>query len=436
MHRRTRRPALTLTAVAAVAALAACSGSPGPAEGGGGSDAADEPVELRLAWWGADARHAVTQEVIDLFEAEYPHITVVGDFSDWGGYWDRLATATAGGDMPDVMQMDGQYLATYADRGALMDLGAAEGFSAGDIDEAALAAGEIDGTLYGVVNAVNSWAVVTNRTLIEAAGLEMPDDTTWTWDDLAELSVAVTQADVDGAVGLQDYALTQGTIDQFARQQGEDLWTADGELGVSEETLVAYWELALELLESGALPSAAAQTEALGVTQDQSFTATNRAAFGFWWSNQLGALQATSGQDLVLLRPPLDDDGDRGIWYRPSQFWSASASTDHPEEAALLIDFLVNSEAAGEVLLAERGTPANVTVREAVRPLLAEADQAIAEYLDSIADELDGVATLPPAGSADFENTLRRYTSEVYFGSTTPQEAAPAFIAEVQNMLG
>lgn len=46
-----------------------------------------------------------------------------------------------------------------------------------------------------------------------------------------------------------------------------------------------------------------------------------------------------------------------------------------------------------------------------------------------------GVAELAPAGSAEFENTLRRYTSEVYFGSMSPQDAAAGLTQEVEAML-
>ncbi|WP_249380828.1 ABC transporter substrate-binding protein [Actinotalea sp. K2] len=431
-----RRIATGAAAAALSLALVACTADSAPATDDAGTDGSPASVELRLAWWGSDARHQVTQEVLDLFEAEYPHISVTPDFSDWDGYWDRLATATAAGDMPDVLQMDGQYLATYAERGALTDLYGLESFTSSQIDEDALASGEVGGSLYGVVNAVNSWAVIANRTLIEEAGLEMPDDTTWTWQDLADLSIALSAATGPTVHGLQDYGLTQGTIDQWSRQHGESLWTPDGGFGVSEDTLVEYWELALELIEAGGLPSPSEQVEQASATQDQSGTATNTAALGFWWSNQLSALSTASGQDLTLLRPPLSPDGQRGIWYRPSQFWSVSASTAHPEEAGLLVDFLVNSTAAGEVLLAERGTPGNVEVRRAIAPLLGDQDRAIAEYLDDIGDELDGVAELAPAGSSEFESVLVRYSSQVYFGSMTPQDAAAGLIAEVETMLG
>src|SRR5690606_26206383 len=37
------------------------------------------PAEIRFGWWGNDDRAARTQAVIDLFEAAYPDISVVGE---------------------------------------------------------------------------------------------------------------------------------------------------------------------------------------------------------------------------------------------------------------------------------------------------------------------------------------------------------------------
>src|SRR5690349_19390257 len=116
MRHEISRRALLFAAPAAFA-LAGCSGS-----GGGSTELSNEPVTLRFTWWGSDARHQRTQQVITLFQKKYPNITVKGEFKDWNGYWDSLATTTAAQEAPDVIQMDELYLASYAQRGALLDL--------------------------------------------------------------------------------------------------------------------------------------------------------------------------------------------------------------------------------------------------------------------------------------------------------------------------
>ncbi len=124
---------LTMTAALPVA----CSSS-----SGGGDELSAGPVTLRFSWWGADDRHKRTQQVIDLFQKKHPNITVRGEFKDWNSYWDSLATTVAANDAPDVIQMDELYLASYAQRGALLDLNTEKThLKTADFDPKALATG-------------------------------------------------------------------------------------------------------------------------------------------------------------------------------------------------------------------------------------------------------------------------------------------------------
>ena len=116
----TRRTALALgLTVPGLAGLAAC----GPnASGGGGGGSADGSASLRLAWWGNPTRDESTKEVVEAFEEVDDSISVSLEPGEWSGYWDKLATQTAGGDTPDVIQMDEKYIAEYGGRGALLNL--------------------------------------------------------------------------------------------------------------------------------------------------------------------------------------------------------------------------------------------------------------------------------------------------------------------------
>ena len=81
-----------------------------------------EPVTIRFAWWGSQARNDQTQEVVELFEKEYPWITVECEFVGWDQYFDNLSTQIAAGDMPDILQHDYRYLETYVNKDLLLPL--------------------------------------------------------------------------------------------------------------------------------------------------------------------------------------------------------------------------------------------------------------------------------------------------------------------------
>src|SRR5262245_55547326 len=87
---------------------------------GGLAWAAD--VALRMAWWGGKARATLTQKAIDLYVSKNPGVSVDTEYLGWGDYWARLSTETSGGNSPDIVQMDIEYLADYASRGVLLPL--------------------------------------------------------------------------------------------------------------------------------------------------------------------------------------------------------------------------------------------------------------------------------------------------------------------------
>jgi multiple sugar transport system substrate-binding protein len=102
---RARKSLLPKAAAAAAVlslALTGCGGAP--------QASSDGPVTLRFSWWGSDTRHKMTEKLIAAFEAENPNINVEGEYGDWSGYWDKLATQVASQDAPDIIQMDAAYL--------------------------------------------------------------------------------------------------------------------------------------------------------------------------------------------------------------------------------------------------------------------------------------------------------------------------------------
>jgi multiple sugar transport system substrate-binding protein len=185
MRNRTLR-ALATAAPAAALLLTAC---------GGGSGDDDGVVELRYAFWGSDERAQMTQDMIDTFEAENPGIRVEIDYADFGAYFDRLATSVASGDAPDIMTMGGAYHSEYAGRGALLDLAqVGDVIRTDEIPDDLLAHGTFDEALYAIPTGVVGYAMVANPAVFDQAGLELPDDTAWTWDDFAGLCTEIGTA--------------------------------------------------------------------------------------------------------------------------------------------------------------------------------------------------------------------------------------------------
>ncbi|QTX03737.1 ABC transporter substrate-binding protein [Agromyces archimandritae] len=429
-----RRLGIVAGVGAAALALTACAGN---GAGEQSLELGDEEVTLSFTWWGNDTRHAMTEEVIAAFEKEHPNITIEPQYTDWSGYWDKLSTSVAAGDIPDIIQMDEKQLTTYASNGVLMDLTTlAEALPTDDIPEAVLGTGMLDGALYGVPVGINSYTIMANLDLLEQYGVEAPDDASWTWDDLRAASEQISKASGGTVVGTQSWGFEDGGLNNWLRQHGGSLYSTDGKVAATEDDLAGWWRFLLESTESGAMPDPAATVEREAGGLAESFTATNESAFGPWWSNQVQALREASGQNLVALHVPAIEGAEDGWqYYKPSMFWSASAKTEHPAEVAAFLDFLGNSEEAADILLAERGVPANETIRAYLTPKLDEANQSVVAYLDDLAPEIGDAPPATPPGGGEIETIVEQHTQKVLFGELSPEDAAKSFIAELQQAL-
>lgn len=410
-----------------------------PGDDGNGGDAPGGEVgeaTIRFSWWGSDARHQMNQQLIDAFNEEYPDITVVPDIADWGGYWDKLATQTAGGDTPDVIMQEERYLREYAERGVLANLNDYD-IDTSAIEESLLGSGEFSDGLWGIPTGVNVRVMMADPQFFEDAGVDFPDDTTWTWDDYHNTMVQLSENSDAGSFGAQDFGFIEPDLSIWARQHGQNLWNEDGEIGVDAETIAALWERSLSLIEDGGAPDASMSLEIDAGGPEQSLLATNRGSVAKFWTNQLGAISGASGRDLQLLRYPGETEFERtGLFLKPAMAISMSGSSNHPEAAALFIDWMLNSNTAGEIILSDRGLPANLDVREHILPLLDETEQQAADFIAEVSDEIVDAPPAPPQGAGQVASLLAQINEEVLFGQTSPQDAAERFIQEANSITG
>ncbi|WP_156253871.1 ABC transporter substrate-binding protein [Pseudactinotalea terrae] len=430
----TRRTLLTVAgALGITGGLAAC-GRGGTGTGAGGSTSGGtsggSAAAIRFTWWGPTFYQEFTQEMVDLFMAANTEIGVASEPAEWSGYWDRLATQVAANDEPDVINMDGKYLAEYGGRGVLADLEQLP-IDLSNVAAADLDSGRLDGTLYALSTGQNAWVVLANPQLFESAGLEIPDDKTWTWDDAAELAAAFPEAlpDVVGLTNGGSYA----DLTIWARQNGEDLWNDEG-MAVSADVLAQWFQWLLDLQTSGGTLGASASQEDSTLSLEQQAFATGRTAMSWAWTNQLGNYREASGvEDVVMLRPPslAGEATENGLFGKASMFWSISARSEAPEAAAALVDFLVNDESANAIQLLNRGVPSNPDMVATMQDKLTETDVYVADFIAEVLTEISSTPAVQPTGSSTAQDVFTRYLTEVRFGNMTAADAAAGTIEEV-----
>jgi len=417
-------------AVAAAAAmalgLAACGGS-------SSTDAkklSTDPVTITVDFWGGDARVQATQKVIDAFEKEHSNITVTPQYADWNGYWDQLATSTAAGTMPDVVQMDELYLASYAGKGALLDLGTTN-LDTSKVDEAVLDTGKVDGKLYAMPTGVGVYSVVANADLFKKYGVALPDDDTWTWDDYAKIANELTQKSGGKIHGSDQMGgFDAGSVKYWARQDGGEVFGDGNKVTLNPDSLAKMWQYELDLQKSGGMWSPANITESFNAGTSANGLATSKVAMSTQYNTQLTAFEAANKSHFVLLKLP-EPQGIHPNSYKPAMYWTVSSTSKHPAEAAEFANFLVNDPEAAKIIGTDRGVPANPDSQKAIEPTLTSADKAAIAYAKRVTPGQAPLVT--PNGASTIEAILQRYTQDVFAGKQTPQDAANAFIKELQG---
>jgi multiple sugar transport system substrate-binding protein len=268
---------------------------------GDGGEVSEEPVTIRFTWLGSDERAATTQQVIEEFQKEYPHITVQGEPKSFDGYFDTLATQMAAGDAPDVITFGGSYVLEYGARGALVDLNTLSTMDMSPFNESILASSTVDGVVYGAPTGGNTVAVIANPAIFEAAGVEMPDDDSWTWEEFVQIANDISAGTPEGTYGVE--MRPYDVLGAYAAQQTDGgLYNMDGGLEATPDVLEAYWDMELSLLDGGGMPSAELTSEVMMAGVEQTLMGQGKSAMIMGYSNQVGDYATASGQDLVLLR--------------------------------------------------------------------------------------------------------------------------------------
>lgn len=393
---------------------------------------AQEPVELRMTWWGGQERHDRTLEVIEMYEAQNPHVTIIPEYSGFDGYFDKLTTQFAAGNAPDIIQYGGN-LNDFVARNVVLPLDEFVGKEL-DIsrhDQSMIDAATMDGKFYGVTLGSNAWGVLVNKTVFEEAGVPLPDKD-WTWEEFEQAAIQITEA-TDGKIyGAGDFR--EDGFGIFLAQRDKQIHN-NGVLGFEQQDVQDWFQMWDDFRKSGAAAIAEIQAGA-SQTPEQSLLVKRAVAMESVASNQYGAYSnATEDELLLYLNPHNSETGKNGISLRPSQFLAGYSETNHPAEVAKFLDFFTNNLEATEVLGNDRGAPVNSEVRENLIAKAGEIDQAIFAFIQEVSKTSNApyVPNLP--GYNETQALFQRASEKISFGQSSVADATAEYWTELQKIM-
>ena len=228
--RTTKTRLRTAGALAVVAALAVtgCGRDEGATTGGDtkAADVKSGKASGEITIWALGAEGEQVGEIAAGFEEENPEATVKVTVIPFDAAHDKIATAIAGGQTPDVSLVGTTWLSEFAATGALdptpTDLIDASAFFEGSWDTTV-----VDGTSFGVPWYTETRQIYYRKDLAEKAGV-VPSEG-WSWDDLKAFATAMQdKAGAKWGMYLQPGATgSWQTYMPFAWQQGAELVEGD-----------------------------------------------------------------------------------------------------------------------------------------------------------------------------------------------------------------
>lgn len=418
MNNKILKRILGVTVVAFSLFLAAC----GNGEGGANGD-----VTLTYSIWDS-VQEPGMQAAADVFNERNDDIHVNVEVTPWDQYWTKLESSAQGENLPDIFWMHSNEIAKYSEGNVLYDL--TEAIETGDVDLANYPAElnelyEVDGKILGVPKDYGTIGLWYNKEIFDEAGLDYPNET-WTWDDLLENAIELTDEENDVYGFLAPLNREEGYHNFIYQNGGQVLSDDKSQSGFrSPETVEAVqWYADLSTVH-GVSPDSGAFAENAPLSYFQS----GRAAMLFQGSWMTGEIANNEYSNKVADVTVLPAGNERASIFNGLAN-SVSATTNHPEEAIRFLEFLSSEE--GMALQGQEG---------GAIPAYAGADSSFIEAYpqfntQAFLDMMDyGVIKPYSRYTTRWENVENNALIPVFNGEATVEEVADQLVTEIEAVL-
>ena len=424
-----RRDFLKVTGAVGVAGLlAACGGSSNSTAASTASSAAEaasvaglssDPVTLTMSWWGGESRHNAYQEALKAFSAANSNITVNPTFAAWSGWEDTMSTKFAGGVAEDVCQINWNWLYNYSANGqTFIDLNSVTDYlDLSQWDDAKLAACNVANAQQCVPVAMTGRIFYWNMTTFNKAGItEVPKSL----DDLMAAGKAFQEK-----LGDDYYPMHLGAYDRMIlmvfyleSKYGKD-WAdpTTSTLNYTADEIAEGIDFIKSLVDGHVIMPLPTYYGANGdgATHQSNEWITGKIAGIFEWDSAASKYQDaldeenkpgfTVGEEIKF--------GDyNGGFSKVSMGLAITKTCEHPAEAAMLINFLLNEKEGAEIMGSECGLPASKAGLEAaqaagkIKELVAEANGKVMAFVGFQLDPLFEANDLKATGTGIYQEVF------------------------------
>lgn len=366
--------------------------------------------------------------MIQAFQAANPGVQVKVETAPFDDYFTKLRTLIAGGQAPDVFELNYENFVDYASKDTLLDLNP---LIAGDKNfdpkvfyPRAYDLFKADGKQYGLSESFSDVVLFYNKDLFEKAGLALPTDD-WTWDDAMAAAKKLTDA------GAGQWGLFKPT--QFwefyktAYQFGCDFFNADKTATLINDPKCVD---ALNFMVSLSQKEKVMPTDAeMGGVGDDALFKQGKVAMwvnGIW---QFAAMKDAPFKWDIAVEP--------GAARKGTHFFSnavvASKDTKNPEAAWAWLKFFTSSPEAAKTRVASAWELPALNNPDLFKDYLAQTPPANRQ---AVFKSLEDLVTPPViAKQNEMQDAINAQLDKAKQGLVTPQQALDAAKQEVDALL-
>lgn len=318
-----------------------------------------EDCELTFDWWGGDGRHEATLAALDAFMAKYPGIKVNATYGAWDGWEAAEALKFNSNTTADVVQINASWIPQYDAEGqTFLDLSTVSDtidFSQWDQQYLDMCKDPVGGQA-SVPVSLTGRILFFDKTSFDEVGVEIPK----TVEDLKAAGEAFK------AYNEEYYPLVLGAYDralfatQYLSAKYQKPVVADNKLQFTQEELQDGVEFINSLVESHAIPSLQTLGGDGASSTDQNPKWTDGRYAGIYeWDSSFGKYVGALAEGREFVVADELEEMKAGTFYKVTLSFAIGANSQHPHEAALLINYLLNDPEGVAIMGTQRGIPAS-----------------------------------------------------------------------------
>lgn len=416
----------------------------------------DTSREYEITFWAKNdtnkAQTEVYEKAIRDFQELYPNITVnLRLYTDYGKIYNDVITNISTNTTPNVCITYPDHIATYmtgSNTVVTLDelfgdekygLGGSElpydGPDQGEIVPQFLEECVIDGAHYGIPYMRSTEACYINKTYVEALGYELPE--VLTWDFIWEVSDAATAMDEEGNYLLNGqkvmipfiYKSTDNMMIQMLKQKGAGYSTAEGEIGLFNETTEELLYNIAEHVQKGAFSTFKISSyPANFLNAGQCVFAIDSTAGATWMGtnaplSDISEDKLVEFETVVMPIPQFDPENPQMISQGPS---ICLFNKEDPQEVLaswLFAQFLLTNEVQISYARTEGYVPVTTKAQES---------ETYQDYLSRCGEDNETYYDIKiRASELLLENVENTFVTPVFNGSTSLRDAAGQLIESV-----